>query len=122
MLDAHLQNAPNSAYVRSELVKLYKLDTIAPRFIDDACKAIFLKVDVQGYEAQVIAGAACTLPSIKGVQLELSLVPLYEGEPLYRNMLERMDQLGYDLYAVIPGFTDENSGRLMQMDGIFIRK
>jgi hypothetical protein len=56
------------------------------------------------------------------LQLELSLVPLYQGEPLIRTMLEKVDALGYELYAVIPGFTDMKSGRLLQLDGIFIQK
>lgn len=122
MLDSHMGSAPESAYVASEKVAMYKLDTIAPRYLDDKYKSIYLKIDVQGLETQVLEGALKILPGIKGLQLELSLVPLYEGEPLFKEMLERMDQLGYELYAIIPGFTDLKSGRLLQFDGIFFRK
>ena len=122
ILDSHLNAAPESAYIDSEIVDLHKLDGIAPRYIEGHAKSIYLKVDVQGFEMQVLEGAAGVLPKIKGVQLELSLVPLYEGEPLFRDMLDKLGQLGYDLYAVIPGFTDMKSGRLLQLDGIFFRR
>ena len=122
ILDSHLNAAPESAYIDSEIVDLHKLDSIAPRYIEGHAKSTYLKVDVQGFESQVLEGAAGLLQKIKGVQLELSLVPLYEGEPLFRDMLDKLDQFGYDLYAVIPGFTDMKSGRLLQLDGIFFRR
>ena len=122
ILNSHLNAAPESAYIDSEIVDLHKLDSIAPRYIEGHAKSIYLKVDVQGFELQVLEGVAGLLQKIKGVQLELSLVPLYEGEPLFREMLDKLGQLGYDLYAVVPGFTDMKSGRLLQLDGIFFRR
>jgi FkbM family methyltransferase len=120
--DLHVQASPNSAYIDSEIVKLYKLDSIAEHYLDDTYKAIYLKMDVQGFELQVLEGASRILPRVKMLQLELSLVPLYQGELLIRVMLDKVDALGYELYAVIPGFTDMKSGRLLQLDGIFIQK
>jgi hypothetical protein len=122
MLEAHLASAPESEYVASETVALRRLDTIAAPYLTAAHNAIYLKIDVQGLEARVLEGAADILPRITGIQLELSLMPLYEGELLYREMLERLDRLGYYLFAVVPGFSDMTSGQLLQMDGIFFRK
>jgi hypothetical protein len=34
-------------------------------------------------------------------------------------MLERLDELGFDPVAFEPGFTDKQSGELLQVDGIF---
>lgn len=122
MLALHRSSAPESEYYASETVKLCKLDTIASAYINQKSQSIYLKIDVQGLETQVLEGASRILPSVKGLQLELSLVPLYEGEPLFRDMLDKLDKLGYELYAVIPGFTDMKSGRLLQLDGIFFQR
>lgn len=122
MLAVHRSSAPESEYYASETVKLSKLDTIAPAYMNESSRSIYLKIDVQGFESQVLAGASQTLASVKGLQLELSLVPLYEGEPLFRDLLDKLDKLGYDLHAVVPGFTDMKSGRLLQLDGIFFQK
>lgn len=122
MLDSHVNAAPKSAYIGSESVKLCKLDTIAPQYINETCKSIYLKMDVQGFGLQVLEGASQILPRIKGLQIEISLVPLYEGELTLKDMLDKLDRLNYEFYAVIPGFTDMKSGRLLQLDGIFIQK
>ncbi len=119
--DFHLEVTPDAAYVDSEVVQLSKLDTIAQSYINDA-DSIYLKIDVQGYEWQVLEGASQILPKVKGIQLELSLTRLYQDQPVWNQTLEKMEQLGYYLYTLIPFFFDMNTGRLLQMDGIFLRK
>lgn len=121
MLDAHLESAPESAYSGSETVKLSRLDTLAKNYIKSETKSIFLKIDVQGLEKQVLEGATAILPSIKGIKLELSLVPLYEGQVLFKEMIDIVEKLGYELYGIEPGFTAEKTGRMLQMDGIFFK-
>jgi FkbM family methyltransferase len=121
MLSVHTDMAPNSTYIGSETVALSKLDTLAPSYIKNA-SSIFLKIDVQGFEMQVIAGATQILSQVKGVQLELSLIPLYKGQALFIEMIEKMAQLGYELHAILPGFTNTETGRMLQADGIFFRK
>lgn len=120
VLDNHLSAAPSSAYIDSETVKLSRLDTVATEYIGRDGR-VFLKIDVQGFEKQALAGATEILPKITGIQLELSLVPLYEGQLLYKEMIEFLEKLGFELYAVAPEFTEPNTGRLLQMDGIFFR-
>ena len=121
MLDAHLESAPESAYSGSETVKLSRLDTLAKNYIKSETKSIFLKIDVQGLEKQVIEGATAILPLVKGIKLELSLVPLYEGQVLFKEMIDIIEKLGYELYGIEPGFTAEKTGRMLQMDGIFFK-
>jgi len=121
MLDAHLESAPESAYSGSETVKLSRLDTLAKDYIKSETKSIFLKIDVQGLEKQVIEGATAILPLVKGIKLELSLVPLYEGQVLFKEMIDIIEKLGYELYGIEPGFTAEKTGRMLQMDGIFFK-
>lgn len=121
MLDAHLESAPESAYSGSETVKLSRLDTLAKNYIKSETKSIFLKIDVQGLEKQVLEGATAILPLVKGIKLELSLVPLYEGQVLFKEMIDIIEKLGYELYGIEPGFTAEKTGRMLQMDGIFFK-
>ena len=122
MLDSHLESASDSAYIGSEKVKLCRLDQIVKEYLNNDTTSIFLKIDVQGFERQVLEGATQILPRVHGIQLEMSLIPLYKNQPLYQEIIEIMKELGYELHAVLPGFTDFKSGRLLQMDGIFFRK
>jgi hypothetical protein len=54
--------------------------------------------------------------------LEMSLVPLYAGERLFHAMLNSLEDHGYEMWSMIPGFIDPNTGRLLQVDTIFFRK
>lgn len=120
MRDAHLQASPNSAYVAREAVRVERLDDVAqPLLAKDA--RLLLKVDTQGYEEEVLAGADHIIKSVSAMQLEMSVVPLYQGAPDLRRILELCENLGFQLHGLIPGFFEEKSGKLLQMDGLFLR-
>jgi len=120
MSDIHIKAAPESANIGSEKIQINKLDNIIKTFIK-ANNNIFLKIDVQGYELQVLEGASKILPKIKGMQIEFSLVPLYEGQSFFLDMLDYIINLGFELYDILPVFSDKKSGRLLQFDGFFFR-
>ena len=119
MLDSHLAAAPHSAYLQKEKIPLRRLDDIVPATAPG--RYIFLKLDVQGYESQVLAGATHLLNHTLAVQLEMSLLPLYEGEALMPQMHAALTAKGFDLWDLEPSFRDPATGRLLQLDGIFIR-
>lgn len=120
MLELHRSVAPESAYQGKEIVPITTLDDVAGQYLNDA-RATFLKIDTQGVEWQVLDGARDTLPHIKGILVELSLVPLYEGQHLWREVIDRLEAEGFTLWAFMPEFSDQVSGRSLQVDGIFYR-
>lgn len=121
MLDAHLRAGPSSRYVGLEKVRQERLDRLLPQLGAGTNSRIFLKIDVQGYEAQVLDGASNLFAEgvVAGLQLELSLVPLYATGMTYREALDRADQLGMKLMGLDPVFADPDSGRLLQADAVF---
>ncbi len=120
MLDAHRSAAPESAYEGEERVPIKTLDIVAGGYLKSA-RAPFLKIDTQGFEWRVLDGARETLPHIKGILVELSLVPLYEGQHLWRELIGRLEDEGFALWALRPGFIDQRQGRTLQVDGVFYR-
>jgi len=121
MLPQHTASAPKSAYVGTEQVTVRRLDSVFANYCGPQDKC-FLKIDVQGFEEAVLRGAAQSLGRCAGVQLEMSVAPLYSGELLLPAMLEAMAQRGFTLMHLKPGFTDPHSGALLQVDGVFFRK
>jgi FkbM family methyltransferase len=119
MLDSHLSADPNSAYLQKEKVPLRRLDDAVPAAASG--RTIFLKLDVQGYESQVLAGATRLLAHTVAVRLEMSLLPLYQGETLMPQLQSMMAANGFDLWDLEPTFRDPATGRLLQIDGIFTR-
>lgn len=121
MLDSHTAVAPTSRYIGTESVQQQRLDVVLPELGVDADCRTFLKVDVQGYEHAVLDGAENLLATgaITGLQLELSLAPLYDGAMTYHEGLERAERLGMTLMGLDPVLADPDSGRLLQADAIF---
>ena len=120
MLESHRSAEPESAYEGKEIVPIKTLDAVAAHYLKGA-QAPFLKIDTQGFEWLVLDGARDTLPKIKGILVELSLVALYAGQHLWREVIDRLEAEGFTLWAVKPGFSDQVSGRSLQVDGIFYR-
>lgn len=117
VLDSSLRR---TEIVRSESVEVKTLDSIWPSIKPHGSR-IFLKLDTQGNEAEVLDGALGCIPDIAAIMVEISLQPLYEGEADYLKICHRISSFGYSPVLFIPGFFSQNNCCLLQMDGIFIR-
>jgi hypothetical protein len=61
------------------------------------------------------------LSKIDTVQVEMALTPLYEGETSFTDLSNFLLDEGYTIVGLEPGFADPETGRLLQVDGIFHR-
>jgi FkbM family methyltransferase len=116
----HLQSAPESAYVGTETVRTARLDSVWEEVARGAAYP-FLKLDVQGFEMHVLRGAERSLGRLRGLQAELPLASLYEGDRPWREVVDHLGEHGFALAGVEPGFEDPASGRMLQFDGVFLR-
>ena len=83
-------------------------------------KSIFLKIDVQGHEKEVLKGVMGNLSSIKAVQIELSLIPLYSNQETYLYYFNFFLSHGFVVWNLESGFREPDSGRLLQFDVLFV--
>ena len=113
--------SPTSKVEALERVPIQRLDSIAKDFVSTEDR-ILMKVDTQGFEPQVLDGAEALLCRLTGVQLEMSLLPIYEGERDYLNIIQRLAALGFTLQLVLPGYFERKLGRMLEIDGVFIRE
>lgn len=116
MLDAHRMAAPNAYYVGHEDVTMARLDSVV-----NPTGPLLLKLDVQGYETEVLSGAERLLSYVQIVVSELSLRALYEGQATIEAMLRRFSSLGLVLVALRPAFCHQGTGEILQVDGVFVR-
>jgi FkbM family methyltransferase len=115
----HLDAAPDAEYVGTETVRLARLDSLASDILAPDERA-FAKLDVQGFESRVLDGGRKTLSRLVALELELSLVELYEGQPLIGEMLERIQAEGFGVRAIDPGLRDA-AGCILQVDALCVR-
>jgi FkbM family methyltransferase len=123
--ERHVASAPESEYVREETVPKRRLDEIMEKYeyegkTGSSRKA--LKIDTQGHEEAVLAGAGERLREFAVIQLEMSLVELYEGQKLFDDLKRELEDKSFEVWSLLPGFTDPESGRMLQCDGIFVRE
>jgi len=98
-----------------------RLDTMLPTLGEvQGAKAMLLKMDTQGHDASVVAGAGEALKQMVGVQSELSIRPLYDGATDWQAMIALLGRTGFAPSAIFAN----NKGHfplLVEMDGLFVR-
>ena len=113
--------SPSSAIQATERVPIHRLDSVAKDQVS-AEHRTFLKIDTQGYEPEVLDGAEALLPGLIGIQLEMSLLPIYQGVRGYQHMIQLLAAAGFTLHLVLPGYFERKLGRMLEIDGVFIRE
>ena len=118
MLPSHSSAEPESSYIGTETVPVNRLDDLCALTSSDRA---MLKIDVQGYEKQVLDGASGVLASCKAVMVEMSLIPLYDGQLLAMELWDLLARQGFEAWSLEPGIRHPDTGRMLQFDGIFVR-
>lgn len=119
MLPLHLNSAPQSKYVGKEKIIVKTLDSIYESLCDKKDQ-VYMKIDTQGFEKQVLDGASSSLNNIKGLQIEMSIAPLYKDSLTYLEMISYLNAKGFEIHSIEPGFFDPSTGKLLQFDGVFL--
>ena len=122
MLDRHRVGDPKSAYIGTEKVPLITLDAFLDELPVLADVPLALKIDTQGYEAQVLAGLDRWSKNVKVIQAEMSLAPLYAGSVGFNDLYRMMEERGFRCISIEPNFTDPNTYEVLQTDAIFERR
>jgi hypothetical protein len=62
------------------------------------------------------------LNKINCIMLETSITPMYKGEDNYIEIIEFMKKKGFYVWAIERGFSNKITGRVNQLDIIFVKK
>ena len=114
----HVAAASRSKYVGKEVVEIVTLDDQVDL---GASTRQFIKIDTQGYELEVLRGANQVLTSARGLQVEISLTELYAGQAAFLDVITFIQDRGFNLWSINPGFRDPKTSQLLQCDAIFFR-
>lgn len=101
-------------------VPVRRLDTLNI-FTDtqDSSTSIFLKVDTQGFDLEVLEGASGFIESVVAIQTEASVLPIYKGTPTIVDTLQAMSKKGFSLAHATP-VTRDTGLRTVEFDLVFI--
>ena len=82
---------------------------------------LLLKLDVQGFETQVLEGAPRTLANVALLVLEVAFVPLYERQPLFDEVYLWLRERGFRYRGNLEQSASRVDGLTAEADALFVR-
>jgi FkbM family methyltransferase len=101
-------------------VPTVRLDTLAKERSLEA--PYLIKVDVQGGELKVLAGATGILAQTDAVILEVSLFGFFVGGPQFADIISAMKAYNFVVYEIFDARNRPLDGALAQVDILFVRE
>ncbi len=120
VLDAYTRSSPMMTVVGRESVPMRRLDSVAGEILGNH-RNVYLKIDTQGYELEVLKGARDLLRRLRAVEVELSLAPIYKNQPLLPEVMAHLLMSEYHPIWIERGFLHPQSGHMLQVDALFVR-
>lgn len=112
----HIDNAPSSVIKTTENIQMKTLDSFE---LYGSNRNIFLKIDTQGYELEVLKGAIKTFSNISLIKLELSTYCLYKDQPLCDELISFLYKKNFNIIDIENGFRSNSSSEMLQFDALF---
>lgn len=89
----------------------------------------FIKLDTQGSELDILKGALRSLQGLFGIEVEVEFTPLYQGQPLFRDVDAFVDAHGFTLVDLRRAFWKRKNfmdyvgrGQLIFGDALYLRR
>jgi FkbM family methyltransferase len=110
---------PGTEEKEERTVAVKRLDSVLNR--EDIEQPALLKIDVQGFEKEVLEGCKSLLPCFSHIYVECSFVELYAGQALAHEVISLLEGVGFVLSGVYNLYYDKK-GVAIQGDFLFERK
>jgi hypothetical protein len=120
MSELHKNAFPWSADNESMNVSVDRLDNYITEL--DISPEVLLKIDVQGYELEVLRGATEVLKLTKCVIVETSFKTLYRGQASFSQVYDTLSVAGFDYAGAMGQLTTPQDGAIVQADCLFVRR
>ncbi len=115
----HKRAFPHTQNVIKEKISVSTLDEISNE-IDWNPKTL-MKIDVQGFEINVLKGAISSLNNIDVIIIETLFVELYENQTQFDDIYSFLVKRNFSYRGNFEQIKDPKSGRILWADAIFIK-
>jgi len=103
----------------TEKIEIKKLDDILGDLI--LTKPLLIKIDVQGFEMEVLKGGFGTINQADIIIIETTFEELYKSQPLFHEIYTFLKGLGFTFKGNFEQLINPNDGRILQADSIFMK-
>ncbi len=120
MTDLHKKLYSHTKNFTVEKISVKALDQIA-HDLNISKENYLVKIDAQGFEDKIIKGGYNTIKNAQIIQVEMTYQELYEGQPLFDNIYQVLNEMGFDFSGNISQVYNPDTGELVYSDSIFLR-
>ena len=108
--------------MKSEEVEVLRLDGLMPSLLEGLDEGrVLLKMDTQGYDLEVFAGASGALDRVVALQSEVACLPIYDGMPQLLEQWQVYEAAGFESAGVFPVSFDSETVRAIEYDVVMVR-
>lgn len=115
-----------SRFVPVERIEEVRVSTLAaewPKVVEGIDRpVVYLKMDTQGYDLEVLEGAREVLPQVVALQSELAVKKIYEGAPDWLESLAALQARGFEPTGLFPITREDGRLSLIEMDCVMRRR
>ncbi len=113
----------NQGVVRTVSSVKIEVQTLDDTLRSGAYEAPFvIKIDTEGYEREVLLGAAASLEKTDVVIVEASVMRRFEGSYEFADLIRLLDDRGFRLYDLLDVRTFGRGGPINYLDAAFVRR
>lgn len=116
---AHQEAFPWAANVQPVTVRVERLDALADQL--QLTSKVLLKIDVQGYELEVLHGARATMSRVDFILVEISFRSLYDGQPPFEDVYACLRTAGFVYAGSFDQLLSPVDSSILQADALFVR-
>jgi FkbM family methyltransferase len=114
---------PKSRVERREEVEVRRLDDILETCLSGIeSPRIYLKMDTQGFDLEVMKGAESALASVSALQTEVSFRSIYAGMPGFMESIKEFQARGFDVVDFLPVSSEADGLCAIEMDCVMARQ
>ena len=85
-------------------------------------RPFLLKLDVEGYESEVLRGASAMLRDTDLIVTEISVTKRFEGEKLFGDFIAQLESLDFQLFDILNLEQMRPGSPLSYMDAVFLKR
>lgn len=118
--DELLEALPRAQTISQETIPMKTLDTLYEE-LELSGKNVFIKMDTQGYEMNILKYGEEALKQAIGLRLEMSLFEIYKGETLMTDIMVFLKDRGFSPHMIWETYFSRKLNRQLQADGVFFK-
>ncbi len=121
--DTSRKRFPSNRIERREAIEIRRLDQLLNECIADIPNPnLYLKLDTQGFDLEVLHGAEGILSSVRALQTEVSFRSIYKAMHDFTESIQEFRAHGFEVVDFVPGMRDIDKLSAIEMDCIMVRR